>query len=195
MEPVNSNLLKRTMTYGAILGIIVTTLSFLMYVLKIMPVGFLIPSLVIIATVIVYFTGIYISTKIIRTEFFGGFLSFSQGLLIGTLIIFFSSIISSIYNYIQNTIIDPEYMMRVIAAQKDWMINFLGNNGIPDDQIETAINKIDVKMADINNKWSVIKSVMSSTFFGFLLSLISSAMLKRKKDIFSDSVDTNVSSI
>jgi predicted PurR-regulated permease PerM len=113
-------------------------------------------------------------------------MTYGQGLLIGVLVSFFACIISSFYTYIQNAIIDPDYIGRVMNAQKEWMTTFMQSSGVSETQIEDAISKIDEKAASVNHITNFFTSILSGTVFGLILSLISSAILKKNKDIFAE---------
>jgi hypothetical protein len=186
MENNQANLVKHAATYGAILGAIVVIYSFILFVLKIMPVGFFIPVLLFITSLAIYFAGIFLGTKKIRTEILGGVMTYSQGLQIGVLIAFFAAVITAFYSYLQNTLIDPNYIVRVMNAQKDWMSSFMVSKGVPEDQIEKSLALIDENMKDMNHVKNLFTTILSSTIFGFVISLITSAFLKKLPNLFDE---------
>jgi len=167
------------MTYGAILGIIIVIYSLILFILNVMPVGFLFPGIIFIISTAIYFTAIFIFTKKIRNESFGGSITYGQGLLIGVLIGFFAAIITSFYTYLQNAIIDPEYMTRFINAQKTWMAGFL-NGKMPEAKIEEALSQIDEKIKNYNVVTASFQAILWSTVWAFIVSLVTSAFLKKK---------------
>jgi hypothetical protein len=177
----NSNLIKNTITYGTILGVVIVIYSLILLISHIIPVGFLIPGVLFIISTAIYFTGIFIFTKKIRDKSFDGSITYGQGLLIGTLIGLFAAIISSFYGYIQNAIIDPEYMNRVISAQKEWMSEFL-NGKVPAEKIEESLAKIDEKIKHYNVLVASVQAVIWGTVWGFIISLVTSAFLKKKSN-------------
>jgi hypothetical protein len=187
MENNQANLVKHAATYGAILGAIVVIYSFILYVLKIMPIGFFIPVILFIASLAIYFAGIFLGTKKIKNEILGGVMTYSQGLQIGVLIAFFAAVITAFYSYLQNTLIDPDYIVRVMNAQKDWMSSFMISKGIPEDQIEKSLALIDENMKDMNHVKNLFVTILSSTIFGFAISLITSALLKKLPNLFDES--------
>ncbi len=178
-------LLKNTMTYGAILGVIVVIYSLIIFMLNILPTGFLIPGVLFIISLAIYFTSIFVFTKKIRTDLFEGSITYGQGIIIGTLIGLFAAIITSFYTYIQNTIIDPEYITRTVNAQKTWMANFL-NGRVPDAKIEESLAQIDAKLKDYNAVKAAFSSVFWSTVGCFIVSLVTSAFLKKKNNPFEN---------
>jgi uncharacterized membrane protein (DUF106 family) len=186
METTQTNLLKSAATYGAILGAIIVIYSLILFVLNVMPVGFLIPALLFLFSLGIYFAAIFLGTKKIRNDILGGSMTYGQGLQIGVLISVFAAIITAFYSYIQNTLIDPEYMTRVMNAQKDWMSQFMAGKGLPEDQIEKTLAGIDEKMKNTNQVKNIFTSIVASTIFGFIISLITSGILKKQPNLFDE---------
>jgi hypothetical protein len=187
MEPNKPQLIKNVLVYGAILGIASILFTVILFIFKILPVGITTPVIIFIVTAAIYYIAIHISTKKIRDEQMDGFMTYGQGLLIGLCIALIASVISSLYNYIHTTYIDPGYMARVIAAQKEWMVNFMNKANVSADQIDEAMSKIDEKMLDQNPVWTILKSIIGGTIFGFVISLITSAFLKKNRGVFAES--------
>lgn len=191
MEPTQTNLLKSTATYGAILGAIVVVYSVILYALNIMPVGFLVPILLFLLSISIYFFLIFWGTKKIRNEILGGNMTYGQGLQIGVLIALFAAIITAFYSYLQNAIIDPEYIGRVMNAQKDWLTQFMASKGLPEDQIDKALAGIDDKMKETNHIKTFFSSIFISTILGFIISLITAGILKKQPGLFDDNQPVN----
>jgi Protein of unknown function (DUF4199) len=179
MENPGYTLLKSTMTYGAILGIFLALCDFLMFVFKVLPVGFLIQGTVIIITLASYYTGIYFSTKKIRTTIFSGNLTYRQGLTTGTLVATFAAVISEFYTYLQNTILDPNYMTRLVDAQKAWYMTL--SDKIAQVRIDSIIKELDEGLKNYDALSYFYNNIFFYIFLGFGISLITSAYLKRKK--------------
>ncbi|MDD2279717.1 MAG: DUF4199 domain-containing protein [Bacteroidales bacterium] len=174
-------LLKSTTTYGLALGVIVVIYSLLLYLLGIMPIGIVKPFIFFVVSVAIFFTGILIFSKKVSNEIYGGEVTFQQGLMIGILIGFFAAIITSAYSYLQNVIIDPEYMGNYINAQSEWMANYMSSKGISGDQIEKALEGLEVKKDVKITFGTYILSVLSSTFGFAIISLVTAAIIKKKK--------------
>ncbi|MGE0078692.1 MAG: DUF4199 domain-containing protein [Bacteroidales bacterium] len=181
MENKSKALFISSMNYGLYLGIVMIVLALLLFFFDIKPIGFksLLISVVSLAITIV---GIVYSTKKIRTNVLGGEMTFAQGLLIGVMVTFVAVLISSLYSYIQNTIIDPDYMKNFLEAQKEWMYEFMSSKGVSEDQIEKAIEGMEDKIAEMNPLKTMLTSIISGTILGFIISLITSAILKKKND-------------
>jgi hypothetical protein len=178
MENPGYTLLKSTMTYGAILGIILAAFDFLLFIFNVLPVGFLIQGTTIIFIIASYYVGIYFSTKKIRSTVFRGSLTYQQGVLTGTLVATFATVISEFYTYVQNAILDPNYMARFIEAQKAWYMTL--NDKIAQVKIDSMIKELDEGLKNYDALSYFYNYIFLYIFFGFILSLITSAYLKRK---------------
>jgi hypothetical protein len=188
MENNNTNLIKSTMTYGAILGFIVVIYSILLWAFNIMPVGISVPLILLGISLTIYYLAIYFSTKKIRNDLFPQNFSYQQAMLTGVLVSFFAAIITSFYGYIQNALIDPGYMERVLTAQKDWMITSMSKYGATQAQLDSAMDKLDESMKNPHPLKDALNAIMGSTILGFLLSLITAAFLKKKNPIDDNSI-------
>jgi|ERR1035437_632244 hypothetical protein len=177
MENPGYTLMKSTMTYGAILGVILAVSEFLLYVFNILPVGYMQWALIIV-TIASYYIGIYFSTKKIRTTVFNGNITYQQGVLTGTLVATFTAVISEFYTYLQNTVLDPNYITRFVEAQKAWYLTL--NNQLAKAMIDNAIKTLDEELKNYNALNDFYNNIFIFIFLGFILSLITSAYLKRK---------------
>ena len=121
----------------------------------------------------------------------GGFLTYSQGLMIGMLISLFAAFITSFYTYIQNAFMDPDYVNRFAEAQKNWIVNFMSGK-VPDEKIEQTIADINAKMSEYSPLKSMFQGIVGSTLVGTIISLITSAILKRKPNPFQQNLDSNI---
>jgi hypothetical protein len=183
MENIRQEIMKSTMTYGAILGVVIGMYSLVLFTFNIMPIGFIQIALAILI-IITYCIGIYLSTKKIRNIVFKGNLTYRLGLLIGTLVTLFAAIISEFYIYIQNTLLEPDYMTRFMIAQIAWLKSL--HEKIPDIRIENLIHDINEAIKYYDSLSAFFQSISSITIFGFAFSLIISAFLKKETSHFED---------
>jgi len=111
------------------------------------------------------------------TILINGILSYQNGLGAGTVIAFFASIILALYLYIFLQFIDPESIerMKVIAEEK------LMDRGLTDEQIEMQMQ---ISEKFMTPALTSLMTIPAFTFFGFLFSLITSAILKKEGDPF-----------
>lgn len=191
----NNGLVKTAMIYGVILGLSITIYSFILFITNVMPVGVILPIILFIVLIGVYFTCIYFFTKKIRNNQLNGYLTFGEGFLIGFIISLTAAIITSVYTFIQNQYLDPTYMTRVIEAQKSWMTGFMSGK-VPDETIEETLAKVDQTLKDYNPVKSLVQGIIGSTLMGSVIALISSAILKKKRNPFetqgTELIDNNI---
>jgi len=167
MEETKSSLWKNALNWGVIMGIVTIIYSLLMYFLDLS----LEPwvnwaSFVFIIGVLIFATITY------RDKVLGGTITYGQALGFGVLTILVSVIISAIYSYIFMTIIDPEFVNKLLAMQEEKMIE----QGVPAEQIEKGMEMVKKFMQP-----AVISliSIPSNMFFGLIITLITSAILKK----------------
>lgn len=105
------------------------------------------------------------------------YMSYGQGLSIGTLVTVVSSILGAIFTYIYVKFIDTGF----IDKMRQMQVTELEKKGMNDDQIEQAV-AVSEKM--MTPEMIVVFAVVGGLFFGFLLSLIISAIMKRTRPEF-----------
>ncbi len=104
----------------------------------------------------------------------GGFMSYGQGLGIGTLMSAISGLISSVYAYIYNEFIDPTLRQQILDKVRE----DLENRGMDDTQVEQAL--------EMSQKFSTpgftfLFGIIGAIFIGFIIALIISAIMKKDK--------------
>ena len=119
---------------------------------------------------------IYLATKA-RRDNSGGFISYGQGLGTGVGVAFFASILVAFYTYVFFNFIDAEMLEEMILRAEDQMYD----QGMPDDQVEIAMEYTRKFMLPGPMAAMV---VLSYTIVGFIISLITSAILKKEDTSF-----------
>ena len=168
MEENKPTLLKSAMNVGAITGAILIIYSLITYFVGLTgstAVGYF--ALVVLGFCIFYFTKTY------RDKQLHGFISYGQALTFGVLIGVFASVILAFFLYLELKFIDPT----LIEKQLDLMREKMLQKGMPDDQVEKAI-EMSKKFA--TPVMSALMSILSYAFFSFLISLITSAFVKKE---------------
>jgi hypothetical protein len=173
------SILQHTMTWGAILGILLVIISVLLYLFDIMKTNMMLNILLGVVNIIIVAVFLVIGTKAYRDKVLGGKISYEKAFLIGLLIVVFSSIITNFYSLILTTLIDTDYLTKVTEATKEWTYNFYSKKGMSEDQIEDALNKIDERLANYSAIKVFFIGLIWSTVFGIIISLITSAFVKR----------------
>ena len=193
MEEQSSNRLKVTMTYGIYLAGISIAISVFVWATSLIEhigifgsafIGIL--QLALMAFLLVYYTKRY------RDTMFNGKITFGQAFSFGVMLVVFSSLISSLYSYILNKYIDPDYMHRVMTMIQDKTYQMLSNSGMSQDQIEAQMIKIEEKGVPSPIE-TLVSSLEGGLIGGAIMSLISSAIVKKNarggEDEFDDAME------
>jgi len=178
MENNNHTLWKSTMTSGAFLGLALVIFSILLVFLDISKMRFLWIGILIFIPFIILITGIILGTKRYRDSVLDGQITYVHALMVGTLVVLFASIISAFYSYIYNEFIDPGYVEKASRAIMDKMIRFMQECGYSDVQLEQQVEELNTRPVPSAFE-SALSSIPFNTMVGFLLSLLTSAFLKR----------------
>ncbi|GAB3891459.1 hypothetical protein GCM10028803_03290 [Larkinella knui] len=109
----------------------------------------------------------------------GGFMSFGEGVSLGTLLSVISGLISITYNLIYTTFIDPTIRQQMLDNAREQM----ENRGMADEQIEQAMEFTE-KIQSPGLQFLV--GILFAAIFGVLISLIAAAFIRRNKPPFSD---------
>lgn len=107
-----------------------------------------------------------------------GFMTFSEGLGLGTLTLATGGILGVIYDFIYKKYIDSN----IISLQLEKAQEQYEAMGMSEDQIEKSIEKAQQYS---NSGVSFLLAFLFVIFFGFLCSLIMAAILKKDKPFFS----------
>ncbi|RXK52136.1 DUF4199 domain-containing protein [Aquirufa rosea] len=121
-------------------------------------------------------TILFMTLKEFRTQN-QGFMGYSQGLGISTLLGALWGLVSGAYNYIYLNFIDTT----VLQKQMDLAREKMEEQGLSESQISEAM-KVSTMMMGPGVQFVII--VLISTLFIFLLGLIISAVLKKEKPVF-----------
>jgi len=106
-----------------------------------------------------------------------GYMSYGQGLGIGSLLSAIFGLLSGIFSWIYTTYIDPEFMGRMQEVQRTKMLE----QGLSDEQIDAALGMA----AKFQNPLTMIFGSMAVfLIIGFILSLIIAAIIKNKRPEF-----------
>jgi hypothetical protein len=106
-----------------------------------------------------------------------GYLSYGQGLGLGTLIALISSVISTVFFYVYVKFVDTTY----IEIIKDIQLAEMQKNGMGDAEIEQAMS---ITAGFMTPEVMSVFAIIVSVFFGFILSLIVSAVTKNNNPEF-----------
>jgi len=174
MEDKKSSLMKYAMTYGAIIGLALVVYSVILYIT-----GLTFNKGLGLIQYVILIAGLYLGTKAYRDNSLGGFISYGHALGLGVLIALFVGIISVFFQYILMRFIDPGLVEKSMAMLEE---QFENNRFIPDDQVEMALEKARQNMTAV---WTVPLGILTFTFFGFIISLVTAAIVKKDPQPFA----------
>lgn len=163
---------QTSLTWGLITGFAVIVYTLILYFADLMtnkPAGYV--------SILISIAGIYLGTKAYRDQSLNGFISYGKALGTGVLISLFSAILSIIFITVLYTVIDTELVNKVMSESQEKLLE----QGMPEEQIEKGMEmtkKIFLPM-------TIIGGLIFSVFAGFVISLITSAFLKKDDDKFT----------
>ena len=161
---------KVALNHGAIAGLALVILSAIWYVTNLTfneYVGWL-NYVVLIALVIV-------GTKKQR-ELDEGFISYGKALGVGSVISIVAALLFAIFTYILYSVIDVDLINKLYAIQEQAMMT---NPAITDEQIDAAM---EMSKQFTNSTTVSIGAFFGVSLTGFIISLVTSAVLKKNKD-------------
>jgi len=194
MEEQQTTRLKLTMTYGIYLAGISIVTSLFVWATSLMEHMGLFGSLfiglfqlILMASLLVFFTKRY------RDTLFDGKITFGQAFTFGVLVVVFSSIINSLYSYVFNKFIDPEYVSRIMTAMQEKTYQWMSSNHVPQDKIDEAMSGFEKKGIPTPIE-TLISGLEFSLIGGAIMSLISSAIVKKNvkgdgEDAFDEAME------
>ncbi|MEZ0484765.1 DUF4199 domain-containing protein [Fibrella aquatica] len=156
--------------WGGITGIALIVYSTLLYTLG----GMANAALSAIVYVIII-AGLFLGIREYRT-LNGGYLAIGEGVSLGALMTAVSGILSSAYNAIYTTLIDPGVMEQM---QNQARVKLEEQGNLTDEQIEQSL---EIMQKFQSPGMLFIFGVLGSILMGALFSLIISAIMRRKKD-------------
>jgi Protein of unknown function (DUF4199) len=120
--------------------------------------------------------GIYLALNDFKKENLG-FITFGQGLGLGTMMSAILGLISSFYSFAYMKFIDSSIPDQILKNAESEM----EKKGLPDDQIEQAMEYSKMFMSP---GVMFVAGVFFTVLLGFVLSLIISAIMKKDKPVF-----------
>ena len=154
--------------WGAILGIVSIIFSLILFITD--NVG---NSGLGIVSFVLTIGGLVLAMRDFRT-LNGGFMAYGQGLSVGTLTAGISGLLSSLFSVFYTTVIDTGVMGRMVDKTRDK----LEESGLSDEQIDQQIKFVEMfQSPGLTFAFGVIGAVI----FGFVLSLVIAAILKKEK--------------
>ena len=169
---------KFAMNYGAVLGLCLVSIAFIMWSLGANDKQSVIPALLNNGITIAFIAYAIIQYREINNN---GFITYAESLKLGTTVAFFSSIILTFYQFIYISYLDPHAMSEIIKITEQSMLQ--SNPEISDEELDMALEMTSKFMQP---HWMMIMGMLSGTFMGFLYSLIISIFVKKEDPTLID---------
>ena len=173
MEQTNNpNLIKSTMTSGAILAAALLIYTLILYMTNLTfstPLGYV--------AYLILIGGIIWGIKSFRDQEQNGFINYGRALGVGMLTVAFASIIMAIFIYLLYSIIDPGLIQKGIELARTKLVE----KNLNEDQIEMAIN---MSKKFMTPAFLAIGTILGYGFLGLIFSLIIAAVMKNEGNTF-----------
>ena len=159
-----------SINYGLITGLATIIYSIILYIMNLTfnrSLGLL--------SILILLIGIIYGTKVFRDKNQGGFITYGQALVSGVIIALIVAILGGIFTYILNVFIDPDLTEKGLQFMEEQLVK---KERFSDDQIEMIIERARERTNPIK---SAFWSMLGTTVIGFILSLITSAFLKKEQ--------------
>lgn len=168
MEQPTTTTARTALKYGLIFGVVYMIYTTIIYVT-----GQAANTALGWFSFVISIAGMVLAMKEFRAES-GGFMTYGQGLGIGTMMSAVSGFISAIYSFIYNEFIDTTLRQQIL----DKVRTNLEEKGMDDVQIDQAM-AISEKFS--GPTFSFLFPIIGGIVGGFLLSLVVSAIMKKEK--------------
>lgn len=178
-QQTTPNLMKTTMTSGAILGAALVIFTLILYMT-----GLTFSKGISYLSFLLLIGGIVLGIKNYKDQD-QGFISYGRALGVGMLTTLFASIIVALFTYILYTLIDPSLVEKGMEMARAQMA---AKGNLTDEQMEMAMN---ISKKFMSPGVLAFMTILSYAFFGLIFSLIIAAFMKKDKSIFPDALDNN----
>lgn len=173
----NNNPWKSNFTNGLILGLIGIVYSLVIYFLdlslnKVQGWVFLVAQFVIL----------FYLLKSYRDNYMHGMITYGQSLGAGIIIFLYYAIIMAIFSYVLYAIIDTGLIERQLAATEE----VLQKKGLAQAQIDAGMA---IQRKIMKPVFMSIISILTTMFFGLIISLVVSAFVRKEGNPLVDSTD------
>jgi len=167
MEQKNTSVFYNALIWGIIIGLVFIIYSVVLYILDLTTnrtLGML--------SFLILVAGLVIATLNYRNSVRGGYISFGTAFSFGILVAVFAAVISSVYSYIQMTVIDPGIIQKI----QDLAMEKMTQKGIPEEQLDSVMEISRKFMSPIVIS---ISALIQTALFGVVFSLIIGAIFKK----------------
>lgn len=163
-----ANVWKDNLVNGVILGFIGVIYSLVLWFLDLTFNKNLGYAFMLVQIVILYFL-----VKSYRDNYMHGMITYGQALGAGVVIVLYSAIIGTLFSFLLYSVIDPDLAAKSLAFTEETLVK----QGMPQAQIDATL-----RISEKIMKPAIIIPIglISSVFFGFIMSLIVAAIARKE---------------
>lgn len=169
MEENKPGLLKFALTYGLIIGLALVVYAVILYIAD----AYFNKALGYVQYVILI-AGIVMAVIAFRDKAQGGYITYGRALGLGVLVALFAGTITIVFNYVMMNYIDPGLIDKSMAVIEETLQN---SRFVPEDMIGPSLEKARKNMTAL---WTLPVGIATFTLVGFIISLVTSAILKKE---------------
>lgn len=169
MEEKKSGLLKFALTYGLIIGLALVVYAVILYIAD----AYFNKALSFVRYIILI-AGIVMAVIAFRDKAQGGYITYGRALGYSVLVALFAGTKTVLFNFIMLNYIDPGLIDKSMAVVEETLQN---SRFIPEDQIGPSLEKARNNMTAL---WTLPVGIFFFTLGGFIISLVTSAILKKE---------------
>ncbi|MDD4374869.1 MAG: DUF4199 domain-containing protein [Bacteroidales bacterium] len=166
---------EKPVKFGLLTGLILVVVSVLVYVADLSAFN---PAVGLGISVISFGLPVVMTVFAInkmRDEDLGRKVNYLQALIAGFVVILIALYLNAIYAYLQNGVIDPEYMPRKVD---DFLLSMEGK--VPEEAMESLIENFEDSMNPVK---ALVANLWTSPIIALVLSAIVSIFIKKDKTI------------
>ncbi|HIA05655.1 MAG TPA: DUF4199 domain-containing protein [Flavobacteriales bacterium] len=164
---------------GMVLGLVYGIISFATYFMGVETMVSL--WTIVISLAIAIGAPIYYGVK--WKQFKGGYLDFKPAFMVIFLVYALSSLISTVFSYTLNTVIDPELPEALFNESLKFTVRVMEMVDAPEAQIDKALDQIKAEK-EVYGLGAELKHFFTGLGFGAVIALIGGAIIKKRPDVF-----------
>ncbi|MBN2349968.1 MAG: DUF4199 domain-containing protein [Bacteroidales bacterium] len=176
MEQKKTSVFNHSLTYGAIIGIIMIIWTVLMFVLDLSlnrALGYV--------SYLILIVGMFMGMKSYRDKVQGGTINYGKAFGIGVLICVIAFVISGIYSIIHVKFVDTTLIQRMMEMTEEKLLS----RGISEEQIDMQMQMSAKFMKPVI---MFLSATIFSVIIGSIISLILAAFVKKDENPMTDAV-------
>ena len=181
--------LKVVIRYGLIFGLVNIVFAVLVYVFDVVTMGMFAGFFIGLISLLIIVVALIWSGRHYRNTYNGGYIKYPQALMLAAMVVVVSTLLVFCYDVVFRTVIEPGYDERIKTEMTQRTVQYMTEKGVPDDQIDKVIDNMNAqqpKPLAIKLLWSFLGPLI----FGFVVALITSLFVMKKKPLFPEGVDS-----